>query len=157
MRIKGRLKSTARRIVSDDAVDDALQDAFMRLWSRRDDLDTENAVEGMAVMTVRNICIDAVRRDAVRRHDDIDENPSVAAVTDDSGDREEQSELYGEVSALIDRELSERDRRVLYLRDRDGWEMEDIAAALDISEANVRVILSRSRKTIRQIYLNRNR
>lgn len=162
MRIKGRLKSTARRIVSDDAVDDALQDAFMRLWSRRDDLDTENAVEGMAVMTVRNICIDAVRRDAVRRdavrrHDDIDENPSVAAVTDDSGDREEQSELYGEVSALIDRELSERDRRVLYLRDRDGWEMEDIAAALGISEANVRVILSRSRKTIRQIYLNRNR
>lgn len=68
-----------------------------------------------------------------------------------------RASLYGEVSALIDRELSERDRRVLYLRDRDGWEMEDIAAALGISEANVRVILSRSRKTIRQIYLNRNR
>lgn len=157
MRIKGRLKSTARRIVSDDAVDDALQDAFVRLWSRRDDLTTESAVEGMAVMTVRNICIDTVRRDAVRRHDDIDENPSVAAVTDDTGDREAQRELYGEVSALIDRELSERDSRVLYLRDRDGWEMEDIASELGLSEANVRVILSRCRKTIRQIYLKQNR
>lgn len=157
MRIKGRLRATAGRIVSDEAVDDALQDAFVRLWSRRDDFSSENAVEGVAVTTVKNICIDTLRRDTVRRHDDIDDNPSAASVTDDPDDRQEQRELYGEVSALIDRQLSERDRRILYLRDRDGWEMEDIALEMGISEANVRVILSRSRKTIRQIYLTRNR
>lgn len=78
MRIKGRLQMTARRIVSDEAVDDALQDAFVRLWSRRSDFDSATAVEGVAVTTVRNICIDTLRRDAVRRHDDIDDNPSAA-------------------------------------------------------------------------------
>lgn len=156
MRIKGRLQMTARRIVSDEAVDDALQDAFVRLWSRRSDFDSATAVEGVAVTTVRNICIDTLRRDAVRRHDDIDDNPSAAAVTDDYGDdRQERRELYGEVIGLIDKELSERDRRILYLRDRDGWEMDDIALEMGISEANVRVILSRSRKIIRQIYLKR--
>lgn len=156
MRIKGRLQMTARRIVSDEAVDDALQDAFVRLWSRRSDFDSATAVEGVAVTTVRNICIDTLRRDAVRRHDDIDDNPSVAAVTEDSGDdTQERRELYGEVTGLIDKELSERDRRILYLRDRDGWEMDDIALEMGISEANVRVILSRSRKIIRQIYLKR--
>lgn len=156
MRIKGRLQMTARRIVSDEAVDDALQDAFVRLWSRRSDFDSATAVEGVAVTTVRNICIDTLRRDAVRRHDDIDDNPSAAAVTDDYGDdRQERRELYGEVTELIDKELSERDRRILYLRDRDGWEMDDIALEMGISEANVRVILSRSRKIIRQIYLKR--
>lgn len=156
MRIKGRLQMTARRIVSDEAVDDALQDAFVRLWSRRSDFDSANAVEGVAVTTVRNICIDTLRRDAVRRHDDIDDNPSAAAVTDDYGDdTQERRELYGEVTGLIDKELSERDRRILYLRDRDGWEMDDIALEMGISEANVRVILSRSRKIIRQIYLKR--
>ena len=156
MRIKGRLQMTARRIVSDEAVDDALQDAFVRLWSRRSDFDSATAVEGVAVTTVRNICIDTLRRDAVRRHDDIDDNPSVAAVTDDYGDdTQERRELYGEVTGLIDKELSERDRRILYLRDRDGWEMDDIALEMGISEANVRVILSRSRKIIRQIYLKR--
>lgn len=156
MRIKGRLQMTARRIVSDEAVDDALQDAFVRLWSRRSDFDSATAVEGVAVTTVRNICIDTLRRDAVRRHDDIDDNPSAAAVTEDSGDdTQERRELYGEVTGLIDKELSERDRRILYLRDRDGWEMDDIALEMDISEANVRVILSRSRKIIRQIYLKR--
>lgn len=156
MRIKGRLQMTARRIVSDEAVDDALQDAFVRLWSRRSDFDSANAEEGVAVTTVRNICIDTLRRDAVRRHDDIDDNPSAAAVTDDYGDdRQERRELYGEVTELIDKELSERDRRILYLRDRDGWEMDDIALEMGISEANVRVILSRSRKIIRQIYLKR--
>lgn len=156
MRIKGRLQMTARRIVSDEAVDDALQDAFVRLWSRRSDFDSATAVEGVAVTTVRNICIDTLRRDAVRRHDDIDDNPSAAAVTEDYGDdRQERRELYGEVTELIDKELSERDRRILYLRDRDGWEMDDIALEMGISEANVRVILSRSRKIIRQIYLKR--
>lgn len=156
MRIKGRLQMTARRIVSDEAVDDALQDAFVRLWSRRSDFDSATAVEGVAVTTVRNICIDTLRRDAVRRHDDIDDNPSAAAVTDDYGDdTQERRELYGEVTGLIDKELSERDRRILYLRDRDGWEMDDIALEMGISEANVRVILSRSRKIIRQIYLKR--
>lgn len=156
MRIKGRLRATAQRIVSDDAADDALQDAFVRLWSRRGDLDSETAVEGMAVTTVKNICIDTVRRNTVRRHDDIEDNPSAAAVTDEDDDTRERDELYGEITSLIDKELSERDRRILYLRDRDGWEMEDIAAELGISEINVRVILSRCRKTIRQIYLKRN-
>lgn len=156
MRIRGRLQSTARRILSDEAVDDALQDAFVRLWNRRTDLDTENAVEGMAVTAVRNICIDTLRRDAVRRHDDIEDNPSAAvAVADDPDEQRERSELYSEVSRLIDRELSERDRRILYLRDRDGWEMEDIALETGLSETNVRVILSRARKTIRQIYQKR--
>lgn len=156
MRIKGRLQATARRIVSDEAADDALQDAFVRLWSRRGDLDSETVVEGLAVTTVKNICIDTVRRNTVRRHDDIEDNPSAAAVTDEDDDRQVRDELYGEITSIIDKELSERDRRILYLRDRDGWEMEDIAAELGISEINVRVILSRCRKTIRQIYLKRN-
>lgn len=157
MRIKGRLRATAQRMVGDDDVDDALQDAFVRLWSRRNDFDNASAVEGVAVTTVRNICIDNIRRDAVRRHDDIDDNPSAAAVIDDNDDDiNNQKELYGEVTALIDNSLSQRDRRILYLRDRDGWEMDDIALEMGISEANVRVILSRARKTIRQIYLHRN-
>lgn len=75
--------------------------------------------------------------------------------TTTADDRQERRELYGEVTGLIDKELSERDRRILYLRDRDGWEMDDIALEMGISEANVRVILSRSRKIIRQIYLKR--
>lgn len=154
MRIKGRLRLTAQRIVNDDSVDDALQEAFMRLWNRRSDFDSSNVVEGVAVTTVRNICLDTLRRNAVRRHDDIDETSSVATIIDDSSDDEqEKRELYGEVSALINSQLSERDRTILYLRDRDGWEMDEIAQEMGISEANVRVILSRSRKTIRQIYL----
>ncbi len=120
MRIKGRLRLTAQRIVNDDAVDDALQEAFMRLWSRRSDFDSSNIIEGVAVTTVRNICLDTLRRNAVRRYDDIDETPSaVAVIDDDSEEIQAQCELYGEVSALINSQLSERDRRILYLRDRE--------------------------------------
>lgn len=153
MRIKGRLLATAQRIVGDDDADDALQEAFARLWSRGEELPGEQAVEAVAVTTVRNVCIDTLRRQSVRRYDNIDDTPSAQAVADDNSDEaSERTELYRNVTALIDSRLSSRDRLILYRRDRDGWDFDEIAAETGLTESNVRVILSRARKTIRQIY-----
>ncbi len=71
-----------------------------------------------------------------------------AADTDDSDTRE----LYHRVDSLIKTVLSERDRRILLLRDYSGWEMADIAAELGLTEANVRVVLSRARRAVAKAY-----
>lgn len=65
-------------------------------------------------------------------------------------------ELYQDVSDIISRHLTDRDREILLRRDRDGWDFEDIAQCYSISEANARVIIARSRKKIREIYRNQN-
>lgn len=155
MRISDRLRASARRIVGDVDVDDVLQESFVKLWSRRDDFADDDKIEGTAVVAVRNASLDALRRQAVRRHDDIDADPRAGAVVDEDYERQATAETFDEVSRLIERTLSARDREILYLRERDGWEFEDIAAKFDIPAANVRVIVSRSRKTIRELYRTR--
>lgn len=155
-RCKERLRLTARRYVGDDEADDALQEAFCRLWKRKDDLISDSEAEGLTVTVLRNVCIDTLRRQAVRRHDTIDEGRALDVAADDPQRNEDLADLYSEVSTLIDGALSVRDRRVLYLRDRDGWEFEDIAAETGLSEANIRLIVSRARKTIRQLYVKRH-
>ena len=47
-------------------------------------------------------------------------------------------------------ELPERQREVVMLRDVDGLSGQEVCAALDISEANQRVLLHRGRSHLRQ-------
>jgi RNA polymerase sigma-70 factor (ECF subfamily) len=41
---------------------DALQDAFCKLWPRRDTINDEAKAEALTGITVRNICIDRTRK-----------------------------------------------------------------------------------------------
>ncbi len=155
-RSRSKLKATAGRYLDAADVDDALQDAFVKLWGRRRQLDSESAAEGVAVTTVKNVSIDALRRRSATRFEDVDTSPQAALTAQPDDDSRERDELYATVSGLIDSRLSTRDRQILYMRDRDGWEFDEIAKAMSLSEANVRVIISRARKTIRQIYKDNN-
>ncbi|MCD7815659.1 MAG: hypothetical protein LUH12_02875 [Bacteroides sp.] len=42
--------------------DDALQEAFFRLWKHADQIDTPEKAEAMTVITVKNLCIDTLRK-----------------------------------------------------------------------------------------------
>ncbi|MDE7458692.1 MAG: sigma-70 family RNA polymerase sigma factor, partial [Muribaculaceae bacterium] len=61
---------------------------------------------------------------------------------------------YESVKAIIDSRLSEREKAVITMRDTMGMDFGDIAEELGITEANTRMILSRARKTVREIYLS---
>ncbi|MDE5656586.1 MAG: sigma-70 region 4 domain-containing protein, partial [Muribaculaceae bacterium] len=61
-------------------------------------------------------------------------------------------QMLDTVNALIASELSSRDRDILMMRDRNGYDFDEIAAEFGMTEAAVRVALSRARKTIRNIY-----
>lgn len=149
MRLRPRLRSIASAMLgSDSDADDAVQEAFIRLWGR-----CESAADSDAVVAVRSASLDALRRRKVRRAESLD-----AAFDDPPDDPPPaaDSELYDEVSALIDTRLSEREKTILLLRDRDEWEFEAIASRLGLTESNVRVILSRARLKVRQIYSTRH-
>lgn len=155
-RCKERLRLTARRFLgNDDDVDDALQETFCRLWGKRESLSDEAAVEGTTVTTLHNICIDTLRRQSTRQSESLDDHLADAESRSDTADDQDAArQLYDDVTSLIDSRLSERDRQIIYLRDRDGWEFDEIAERFGLDQGNVRVIVSRARKTIRDCYLN---
>lgn len=154
-RLRPRLHSTARRLLeSDDDADDAVQEAFCRLWQRRDRLSGESEAEGVSVTTVRNICIDSLRQRQSRPTDPLDERSDRP---DDTGTSPPSQELVEEVNTLISASLSARDREILIHRECDGWEFDDIAEHYGMTEASVRVAISRARRTVRQCYINKHR
>lgn len=153
-RARQSLRAVARRFSSADdmAVDDMLQDAFVRLWTSSVDPRSVDEAEALSRTTVRNLAIDSSRRQSSRRMVPIDEMEDAPDDTVADG----LTELYRDVSALIDKSLTQRDREILYRRDRDGWDFDEIAAHYSLTEANVRVIVSRARRTIRSIYLGKD-
>ena len=153
-RLRPRLFSKARTALSDDEeARDVLQDAFFKLWQSRIDINRESHAEGLLVTTVRNLSIDRLRRRAAHPTDSLDGDTGTLAWDDETeADLRQQNEIYLTVEKLIERHLSPRDREILYLRDRDEWEFEDIAIRFDITEANARLIVARARKTIRTLY-----
>ena len=145
-----RLRSRLRHSGSDDDSDDALQEAFCRLWQRKESIREEQA-EGLLAVTVRNVSIDNLRRKQTHPEtplEDTDES------IDSGPDIEEIQTTYERIEALVNQTLSLRDKEILYRRDRDGWEFEEIAERYGISEP--RLIVSRSRKTIRELYRKQN-
>ena len=148
-RISMRPRQSARKLTgtADDA-DDVLQEAFFRLWRKRSEIHDEEHAEKLLTAIVHNVGIDLLRYRA--RYSD--ETPEEQA---EQAPDEDRTELLSDITALIDRTLTGEQRQILYERDRDGWEIEDIALRHGLSEANVRMILSRSRKRVRELYQKR--
>lgn len=147
-RLRLRMGRGAR---GDDDSEDALQEAFCRLWPRRERLDDAAQAEGMLAVAVRNIRIDAYRRRAAHPAAPVDQVAEMA----DTACGADTEELYEEVDSAVREALGERDREILLLRDRDGLEFAEIAVRFDLSEANVRMIVSRARRRVREIYRKR--
>ena len=128
--------------------EDALQEAFCRLWSRRDKIDGSSHAEGLLVTTLRNIRIDSERRRLAHPSVELDDISDIPSCDEEYS----VAEIYKRVSSLAGECLSERDREILFLRERDGKDFIEIAEMFNLSESNVRMIVSRARKSIRVLY-----
>lgn len=157
-RARASLKAVVHRYSasSDEEADDIIQDAFVKLWTSTGlSINTPEQVGALSRTIVKNLAIDADRRRVSHRSVSTDDAPELASMISETST--DADELYAVVNHMIDKHLPERDKTILMLRDRDGWEFEDIAQRFSLSEANVRVIVSRSRRTIRQIYQQHNK
>lgn len=144
-----KLYRVAYRIVQDTAnAEDIVQETFIKLWNKRDELDNIDNTEGFAIIILRNTCLDYLRKSKNDYHTtyetDIQETVSLSA----------QIELQDNVryvKSLIDK-LPEQQRQVIMFKHWDGYSDEEIEEMTGLSPGNIRVILSRARKTIKEQY-----
>lgn len=126
---------------------DLLQEAFLRLWRSPREVESAGEAEALMRTAVRNLRTDEFRRQQAHPQEPIDDRDFRCETDEPSGD-----ELLERTERIMAERLSERDRRILLMRDRNGWDFDEIADYFSISEANVRMIVSRTRRTIRTVY-----
>ena len=66
-------------------------------------------------------------------------------------------ERFEQVETIIEAELSPSERRVMHLKEYEGHSFEEIAEMMNLTEAAVRMKLSRARKRIRTVYQEQNK
>ena len=122
-----------------DEAEDMMQDVAERIL-RRQTRDIGN-IDAFLTQSVRNACIDRIRR---RR----DTTPKIPDVPDEKNpDRWNERQMIHKAMAR----LPEKQRTALHLKDIEGYSTKEVAEILETDEANVRTILSRSRKALREI------
>ena len=151
MRLRQRLRSMAARMTgSEEEAEDALQDAFVRLWERPLP-DNEAQTAALLTTTVKHLSIDSLRRKNATHQLPIDEQKdSCVNVSEEEADSEEA--LFSEVQAIIHQKLTPMQQRILKLRDYEGRSYEEIASLLSMQPTAIRMQLSRARKAVRDVW-----
>lgn len=148
-RLRHRLHAAARNIAGQDNADDVLQDAFIKLWSVKNLPDSQEQTAMIASTIVKNTSIDYVRSNKTEDH-----NQSSCERTDSK--EQEVREVFDEVKRIIELQLTETQRQVLWMRDYEGYSFAEVAQAMSITEENARQILSRARGIVRETYKRLN-
>lgn len=148
--LSAKLYKTAYRIVNDtDTAKDMVQDAYATMWTKRDILDELECIESFAVKIVRNRCIDHLRT----QHAHFDINDSSVNIANNeaySEDAYDKNESLSRVMLMMKR-LPERQRKVLMMRSVQELSLEEIEQATGLSNINVRTLLSRARKRLKEL------
>lgn len=144
LRIRGRLLGGTRHMLHDTAsAEDALQDAFIKLWGRYQIRSPQEA-EAILGRTVRNNAVDQLRRRKTV--------PLEVDVADQEHDSAEREALFRKVETLIENDISDTQKYIIRRHEYEGAKLETIAKELGMNPPAVRMQLSRARKTIRDRY-----
>jgi RNA polymerase sigma-70 factor (ECF subfamily) len=156
--MRKRLRRLAMQFLPDEEdADDALQEAFCRLWPRADALANAEQAEAATTLTVRNLCIDEVRRR--------DRRPTLELEPERDGEREqaapspqeemERKEQFALVEALFHQRLTPLQQQIFRMKEYEEKSYEEIATLLGMEQTAVRMNLSRARKLLREEYRKR--
>jgi len=137
------------RITRDkDLAADAVQDALLKAWHRRDDFRGEAALDSWIHRIALNSAIDLIRRRKTRAEDDRDVDTLFAAPSS-SPDSDYTQEALGKDLAVALQRLTAMERQAFLLKHIEGWKLDEIAESLQVNSNNVKHALFRAIRKLR--------
>ena len=149
--IRTKLHTEALRLLSDsDEAEDVTQEAVLKLWTIREQLDAYRSVEALAVVMVRRLAFSRKRvattiplADWQQTDTDSIDSPEDLLIS-----QEEETKVIRMISTLPDAQQT-----VLRMKHIDGLETSEIARITGSSEEAIRQNLSRARKRILKMFM----
>ena len=132
--------------------EDMVQEAYLKLWKRRDELPTDIAnLEAYCVTLVKHVCHDTLRLAHLEEDGRPPEELPIIGNTNVAHEVELKDEAH-QVMTLIG-QLPDQQRQIMQMRDVEDLAYEEIEKATGLTSVNIRVLLSRARKKIREQFL----
>ena len=134
-----------------EEAEDLTQEVYAQLWTKRESLSGISNPIAYCGVVVRNLYLNQVRKQRV----ETTEMARELFVADGNRleDAIEQRQACEQVMRLIG-QLPEQQRKVVTMHDVEGCSNEEIRQQTGLASTHVRVLLSRARKTIRQLFKN---
>lgn len=151
-----KLYRIAYRLLEDEQdAEDITQETYIKLWNKRNELGHVENLESYSVIILRNMCMDYLRsksRFKVQSQEilnvELSETVSVVAEI-------EQKEEFQFIEHIVN-QLPKQQREVIKLKHFDNYTSDEIENILGISSINLRVLLSRARKKVKELFEKQN-
>lgn len=137
---------------SSSEAEDALQDLYIKLWKNRAYLSSVSSPKGYAVLLLKNLCIDRLRRNSHRRSVQMDERVLEKDMYDCDSESKERiyvEELERALGAM--KKLPPRQAEILQMRALEDLSYDEIAERTGVSKVSLRVILSNARRNLKKL------
>lgn len=141
------LYSVAFRFMEDAMrAEDMVQELYAKLWDKRHELGEVNSYKAYAITVLRNLCLDDIRHN--RNKENLDNEVEVS----DNSSISKELEFKDDVRFLrhLINKLPDQQRQVIKLKHWDERSDQEIEQITGLSAVNIRVTLSRARKTIKE-------
>ena len=129
--------------------EDMVQETYLRLWKKREELPPDiGSMEAYSVAIIRNLCLDALKAPQMEE----EQRPIEELDMPQARSLVREVELKDEASIVhrIIGDLPEQQRQLVKMRDVDDCSYEEIEQVTGLTAVNIRVLLSRARKKIRE-------
>jgi len=136
-----------RLLVSREEAEDATQEVFVKLWNKKQDLTKYNSIEALTMTLTKNYCLDRLKSKQALNLQLVHSNYTSKEASLDK--KTEDRDHLRWVEKIIS-QLPETQKMVVQLREIEELEFEEIAKIMETTPENVRVILSRARKALRE-------
>ncbi len=146
--LREKLYRYALSLTLDTALaEDVLQDVFIKLWTKRDQLDQVDNQEAWCIRVVRNQSLDRLRQR--KRQPVALEKVQHAVGAFAAADHLEHSDLLRQIRLVLEK-LPEQQKEIFRLRELMGYSNAEIEEILNLNHSQVKVNLFRARKIIRK-------
>jgi RNA polymerase sigma-70 factor (ECF subfamily) len=137
------------RITRDaDLAADAVQEALLKAWDRRDDFRGEAALASWIHRIALNAAIDLTRRRKTRAEEELDEDAFEAAPTTAAESEHIHEALNKDLSTAMQR-LTTKERQIFVLKHVEEWRLEEIAESMQMPIGSVKNALFRAVRKLR--------
>jgi RNA polymerase sigma-70 factor (ECF subfamily) len=137
------------RITRDaDLAADAVQDALLKAWHRRDEFRGEAELSTWIHRIALNAAIDLTRRRKTRAEEELDPEAFEAAPSSSAESEYTQDALGRDMSVAMQR-LTNKERQIFLLKHVEGWRLDEIAESLQTPLGSVKNSLFRAVRKLR--------